>query len=76
MLRENKTIKNQNWTIYLAIGFELATSVAAGLFIGSYFDEKFNYKTPYFTLIGLILGVIAGFAFLVKLLKIKEKNDK
>lgn len=61
---------------FIVIGLELATSVAVGLLIGSYFDEKFGNKNPYFTLLGLLAGVLAGFTLLIKLLGIKNKNDE
>lgn len=50
--------------------------MAVGLLVGSYFDEKLGNKTPYLTLIGLVVGVFTGFTVLIKLLKIKNKNDE
>ena len=43
--------------------------------MGSYLDKKFNTDNPYFTLLGLIAGVVAGFTLLIRILKMKEKNN-
>ncbi len=43
-----------------ALGIELALSVVAGLLGGRWLDEKLSTR-PFLTLLGLILGVIAGF---------------
>lgn len=53
----------------MVIGFELAISVLAGLFIGQYIDEKLKTDTPWFTLLGLVLGLIAGINILIRLTK-------
>ncbi|NIP30149.1 MAG: hypothetical protein GTO02_08385 [Candidatus Dadabacteria bacterium] len=50
-------------------------SVAAGLLLGSYLDNKFETSTPYFTLIGLIAGVVTGFTMLFRILKMKERKE-
>ena len=43
-----------------AVGIELALSVVIGLLAGRWLDGKLSTE-PYLTLVGLILGVIAGF---------------
>lgn len=43
-----------------ALGIELALSVVIGLLAGQWLDGKLSTE-PYLTLVGLILGVIAGF---------------
>jgi ATP synthase protein I len=43
-----------------ALGIELALSVVIGLLAGRWLDGKLSTE-PYLTLVGLILGVIAGF---------------
>ena len=49
--------------------------VLAGIFIGSEIDQYFN-KTPLFTIIGVILGSIAGFSLMIKIVKNKNNNVK
>ncbi len=43
-----------------AIGVTLVASTFVGLFVGLYLDRVFSTK-PWFTIIFLILGIIAGF---------------
>ena len=43
-----------------AVGIELALSTVIGLLAGRWLDGKLS-TSPYLTLVGLLLGVIAGF---------------
>jgi LPXTG-motif cell wall-anchored protein len=63
--------------MYIVIGTEMAFSVIGGLILGQYIDERVGTETPWFTLIGLIAGVAAGFGFLIRMTKIKngDKSD-
>lgn len=65
--------KSQKWMYFIVVGVHLGFSVAAGLIIGQYVDSKLD-TNPYFTLLGLIGGVVAGFSLLIKLMKMKNDN--
>lgn len=59
-------MKRKNWrhlkdlAYYSSLGFQIALSIFIGLGIGVYADRRFQ-TTPVFTLIGLVLGILAGF---------------
>jgi len=59
----------------MVVGVELAFSVIAGLLLGDYIDGKFEFKTPWFTLLGLLLGLFAGTSILIKILKRYDDNS-
>lgn len=65
--------KDLVWLKYFVIGTELAFSVISGLILGHFVDKWIGTKTPWFTFIGLIGGVVAGFGLLMSI--IKRKND-
>lgn len=46
---------------FSSIGLSVALSIFIGLGIGVYLDRNVLHTTPWFTLIGLGLGIIAGF---------------
>ena len=46
--------------LYSVVGIQLAVSVVAGLFLGSYIDKKLG-TAPWLTVIGLVLGSVGGF---------------
>lgn len=66
-------MKNR-WIVYAAVGLEIGFSVIAGLVLGSYVDEWMGTANPYFTLLGLLGGVIAGLTLLLRLLRITDDN--
>ena len=67
MEEDNKGfLKRVVWMSSLGISMALATFV--GLYIGVYLDNKF-YTNPWFTIIFLILGIIAGFRNIYTLIK-------
>ncbi|NIX16288.1 MAG: hypothetical protein GWN11_10565 [Candidatus Dadabacteria bacterium] len=41
----------------------------AGLVLGDYIDGKLKLDTPWFTFLGLLIGLFAGTTILIKLLK-------
>ena len=67
--------KKDTWFKFVIVGTELAFCILAGIFIGSEIDQYFN-KTPLFTIIGVILGSIAGFSLMIKIVKNKNNNVK
>ncbi len=64
------------WIRYMVVGTELAFSVLAGLFLGYMIDKWLVTTAPWFTLLGVILGMAAGFGMLFRILKKSyESND-
>ena len=61
--------RKYRWLVFLVIGFELGFSVIAGIVLGEYIDNWFQTKTPWFTMLGLVAGVIAGFSLLIRMIK-------
>lgn len=72
--------KNDNISYYITLitqlGLNMVISIAIGLLIGSYIDKKYK-NNGFFTLIGIIIGIGAGFLNTYRLLKpLFEKKDK
>ncbi|MEK6599688.1 MAG: AtpZ/AtpI family protein [Deltaproteobacteria bacterium] len=67
MEEENKGfLKKATWLSSLGISMVVATFV--GLYIGVYLDRAFS-TDPWFTIIFLIIGIIAGFRNIYTLIK-------
>ena len=60
------------WVKFIVVGIELASCILAGIFIGSEADEYFD-KQPLFTIIGVIVGLIAGFTLMLKIINTKKR---
>lgn len=45
---------------FSSIGLQLALSIFIGLFAGIYLDRRFD-TSPWLTLVGLAMGIAAGF---------------
>ena len=65
--------KKTNWGQSLAMGFESAVGVAIGYFVGHWLDKKFGWE-PWGTLIGAMLGLIAGCYLLIKEVNRMDKD--
>lgn len=50
-------------------------SVTAGTTIGGYFVDRWLGSTPWFTLIGIAVGIAAGFRDLFRTLKRAERQE-
>ena len=59
---------------YSAIGLEMGLSVAIGVTLG-YFLDRYLGTQPWLTLIFLMIGVVAGFRSLFRLMKDIEKRE-
>ena len=59
MKKETKELFGELW-YYSSLSFSIALAMVIGLGIGYWLDKKFD-TSPWFTLIFLGLGVIAGF---------------
>lgn len=68
-----KEEEDLGWLVYFVVGTQLAVSVIAGLLLGHFVDKWVGTKMPWFTFIGLIGGMVSGFALLIRI--IKRKND-
>jgi F0F1-type ATP synthase assembly protein I len=56
---------------FASVGFELATAVVVGHFGGRFLDGKFG-TGPWIQVMGLLLGVFAGFWSLFKLARASQ----
>ena len=59
MKEDTKKLFKQLW-YYSSLSFSIALSIVIGLAIGVWLDKRFD-TSPVWTLIFLVLGVIAGF---------------
>ncbi len=64
-----------NWGIYGAVGFQLAMSVVVGIYVGGWADTHWG-KTPLFTILGLLVGSIAGFYNLIRILTWHQERKR
>jgi ATP synthase protein I len=58
-----------------AVGMELAVSTVVGLLGGRWLDQKLSTE-PFLTIVGLLLGVAAGFVSLFRALKANQQAAK
>ena len=58
---------------FSSLGFSIALSIVVGLAIGIYLDRRVFHSTPWFTLIFLVLGVVAGFRNIALAIKKSRK---
>jgi ATP synthase protein I len=59
---------------YSTLGLEMGLSVAVGAIIGYYIDKWLNTE-PWFLIVFLLFGVVAGFRSLYRALKRLQKEE-
>ena len=57
---------------YSSLGLSVSLSIFIGLFLGVWLDKKFD-TTPVLTLIGLGMGIVAGFRNLIRAMNKSKK---
>lgn len=65
----------QNLVLITQVAFSMVSPIFLGLLIGRWLDNKLGFKML-FSLIFIILGVLAGFLNVYKLLTATDKNKK
>jgi ATP synthase protein I len=60
MKEETKKLFKELW-YYSSLSFSIALAIVIGLAIGYWLDTRVFDTSPWFTLIFLVLGIIAGF---------------
>jgi ATP synthase protein I len=58
------------------MGLSMALAIVIGILIGYYLDRWFQTKYPWFFLIFMILGIVAGFRNIYVIMKRTEKDLK
>jgi ATP synthase protein I len=58
-----------------SIGIGMVFAVFGGLFLGNLLDKKLG-TTPFFTFVLLLMGIVAGFRSLYKLVKQYFKDER
>ena len=65
----------REYTPYLTLGFQLAAAVVGFFLIGVWLDNRWN-ASPWFKLLGLLLGSVGGFIkFFRTVAELERKNN-
>jgi F0F1-type ATP synthase assembly protein I len=65
--------KTPHWGQFLGMGFETAIGVGVGYFVGHWLGRKYNWD-PWATVIGAMIGMIAGVYLLLKEVNRMDKD--
>ncbi len=60
-LKKDRNRSLRDLVYFSSLGFSISFSIFIGLAIGIYLDQKVFHTTPWLTLVGLGLGIAAGF---------------
>jgi len=72
---DDKSVFKQLFTVG-TVGIQFALSIFAGFGIGYFLLDKFLGTFPWFTIVFLIIGIIAAFRELFRLASKENRNDK
>lgn len=65
----------ESFGVWSGIGIQLALSIFAGLFGGQWLDQKLA-TSPLFFIVGVLVGMGAGFYNMVRLIQIQQKRQR
>jgi F0F1-type ATP synthase assembly protein I len=65
----------ESFGVWSGIGIQLALSVFAGLYGGQWLDAKLA-TSPVFFIVGVLVGMGAGFYNMVRLIQIQQKRQR
>ncbi len=72
---DDKSVFKQLFTVG-TVGIQFALSIFVGFGIGYFLLDKFLGTFPWFTIVFLIIGIIAAFRELFRLASKENRNDK
>jgi len=76
---KKKFLKNQknqldNYIKYSSLAFQMGGIIALFCWLGIWLDEKFETETPWYTIVGSLLGVFGSLYAVLKQL-LNKKNE-
>jgi F0F1-type ATP synthase assembly protein I len=67
MTKKNKSDQKINaYAKFSSMGIQMGVLIFLGVYGGQKLDEKYQTKTPWFTIVGSLLGVFAGLYVVLK----------
>ncbi len=57
-----KNSDSNSYLKYAALTFQIFGVLAVGAYVGQWLDKKFNFQTPYLTIV-LVFGLFAGIIY-------------
>jgi putative Ca2+/H+ antiporter (TMEM165/GDT1 family) len=64
IMEENKS--PNKYIRYAGAGMQMLVTIAAGVFLGTWLDEKFTMQTPWFTIACSMFFIFAGMYLFIK----------
>jgi F0F1-type ATP synthase assembly protein I len=61
----NKSPKGKNYLKYSGLAFQFIATIIILVYTGRWLDGKVSNETPWFTLLGAVLGVIGSMVYLI-----------
>jgi ATP synthase protein I len=74
-MKKEKYSSMRDLAYYSSLGISVSLAIFIGLFLGVWLDGKFD-TNPVFTLIGLGMGIVAGFRNLMRAKNKAQNEDK
>jgi len=65
-----------SFTRFSSVGIQMGIIIALFTWLGTYLDEKYHTKTPWWTISLSLFGVIAGLTLIIKEVINMNKNEK
>lgn len=63
---EEKIKKVNSFAKFSSAGIQMGVLIVAGVYFGKYLDEKFQFESPWMTIVFALLGVFIGLYIVIR----------
>ena len=76
MKNKSSQRKTNLYVKFSSIGIQMGMVIFLFTWLGDYLDDVFKYKTPWFTIVLSLMGVIGSMALIIRaVIKLNKRND-
>lgn len=63
---DEKVKKVNSFAKFSSAGIQMGVLIVAGVYLGKYLDEKFQFESPWMTIVFALLGVFIGLYVVIR----------
>ena len=75
-MAKDKEPRKSDYLRYSSLGFQMAITIGLGAWAGTYLDDKYQTKQPYYTIVIILLAIaIALYQVIKEVMQLSKDDD-